>query len=181
MPTAPDGTRQPVVEGLNTVDSGTSILLDAQVRSDLVSETTLEAVAHLVHDHGLPQQVTFDRDPRCVGSSRDRDFPSAFLRFWLCLGVQMEVCPPHRPDRNAFVERYHRTFKEEWLQVYQPTTEDQVRRITHHVQRFYNEERPVRHEVAHHEWNSDKSMPLNPGLCPSLFPITTCILGNRIV
>lgn len=142
VPADPAGKRQHVVEVLNTVDTGTSILLNAQVRSDFVSETALEAVAQLVQDHGLPQQVTFDRDPRFVGSSRERDFPSAFLRFWLCLGVEVDVCPPHRPDRNAFVERYHRTYQEECLRVYQPTTEEQVRTITRHFQHFYNEERP---------------------------------------
>lgn len=142
VPADPDGKRQHVVEVLNTVDTGTSILLDAQVRSDFVSETALEAVAQLVQDHGLPQQVTFDRDPRFMGSSGQRDFPSAFVQFWLCLGVQVDVCLPHHPQQNGFVERYHRTFKAECLQVYQPQTEDQVRTITTHFQHFYNEERP---------------------------------------
>ena len=142
VPADPDGKRQHVVEILNTVDTGTSILLDAHVRSDFVAETTLEAVAHLVQDHGLPQQVTFDRDPRFVGSAAQRDFSSAFLRFWLCLGVQVEICLPHHPQQNGFVERYHRTFKQECLQAYQPQTEDQVRTITTHFQRVYNEERP---------------------------------------
>jgi hypothetical protein len=117
VPADPDGKRQHVVEVLNTVDTGTSILLDAQVRSDFVADTALEAVAQLVQRHGLPQQVTFDRDTRFVGSAGQRDFPSAFVRFWLCLGVQVDVCPPHRPDRNAFVERYHRTYQEECLRV----------------------------------------------------------------
>ncbi|HEX6288240.1 MAG TPA: integrase core domain-containing protein [Herpetosiphonaceae bacterium] len=146
VPADPDGKRQHVVEVLNTVDSGTSILLDAQVRGDFVSETALEAVVQTVEHYGLPQQVTFDRDPRCAqrapGSAAQRDFPSAFVRFWLCLGVQVDVCLPHHPQHNGFVERYHRTFKEECLRVYQPRTEDQVRVITRHFQRFYNEERP---------------------------------------
>jgi hypothetical protein len=71
-----------------------------------------------------------------------RDFPSAFVRFWLCLGVQVDVCLPHHPQQNGFVERYHRTFQEECLRVYQPTTEEQVRTITRHFQDFYNQERP---------------------------------------
>ncbi len=103
VPADPDGKRQHVVEVLNTIDTGTSILLDAQVRGDFVADTALEAVAALVQQQGLPQQVTFDRDTRFVGSATQRDFPSAFIRFWLCLGVQVDVCPPHRPDRNAFV------------------------------------------------------------------------------
>jgi hypothetical protein len=33
------------------------------------------------------------------------------------LGIQPNVCPPHRPDKNAFVERYHRTYNQESFQV----------------------------------------------------------------
>jgi hypothetical protein len=142
VPADADGKVRHVVEVLNTVDTGTSILLDAQVRGDFVADTALEAVATLVQQQGLPQQVTFDRDPRFVGSASQRDFPSAFIRFWLCLGVTVDVCPPHHPQHNGFVERYHRTFQEECLRVYQPQTEDQVRTITRHFQHFYNEERP---------------------------------------
>lgn len=142
VPPDPDGKVRHVVEMLNTIDTGTSILLDAQVRGDFVAETALEAAAQLVQQQGVPQQVTFDRDPRFVGSASARDFPSAFLRFWLCLGVQVDVCLPHHPQQNGFVERYHRTFQQECLRVYQPTTEAQVRSITTHFQRFYNEERP---------------------------------------
>jgi hypothetical protein len=145
------GKRQHVVEVLNTIDTGTSILLDAQVRSDFVAHTALEAVAQLVQHHGLPQQITFDRDPRFVGNVMLRDFPSAFVRFWLCLGVHVDICPPHRPDRNAFVERYHRTYQEECLRVYQPTTEEQVSTITTQFQRFYNEERPHQGLSCHNQ------------------------------
>lgn len=140
---------------LSTVDTGTSILLDAQVRGNFVTETVLEAVAQLVQQQGLPRQVTFDRDTRCAqrapGSASARDFPSAFMCFWLCLGVQVEVCLPHHPQQNGFVERYHRTFKEECLQVYQPQTEDQVRTITSHFQHFYNEERPHQGLSCHNQ------------------------------
>jgi hypothetical protein len=51
--------------------------------------------------------LTFDNDPRLVGSPAGRDFPSALVRFLLCLGVQPNVIPPHRPDLNAYVERDH--------------------------------------------------------------------------
>lgn len=142
MPADPDGKQPPVVEVLNTVDTGTSLLLAAQVRGDFVAETVLESVVQTVEQQGLPHQVTFDRDTRFVGGAAQRDFPAAFIRFWLCLGVQVDVCPPHRPDRTAFVERYHRTYQEACLRVDQPHTEDQVRTITAHFQHFSNAERP---------------------------------------
>jgi hypothetical protein len=69
-----DGKRQHVVEVLNSIDEGTSVLVAAQVRPDFTAETTLEAVADLLRTHGCPQQLTFDRDPRFVSSREAERF-----------------------------------------------------------------------------------------------------------
>ena len=141
-PGDPAGKRQHVVEVLNTVDAGTSILLAAQVRDDYTAETSLRAVAQVLQEQGLPAAVTFDRDTRFVGSWSGRDFPSPFVRFWTCLGVTATVCPPHRPDANAFVERYHRSYNSECLQVQRPRTVEEVREVTDRYIHHYNYERP---------------------------------------
>ena len=142
VPADPDGKRQHVVEVLNTVDSGTSILVNAQVRPDFTAETALRAVAELVQQHGLPASVTIDRDTRFVGGPQQRDFPAPFVRFWLCLGVAVTICPPRRPDKNPFVERYHRSFEYECLRIYRPHNLETAVGVTAAYQRFYNEERP---------------------------------------
>jgi hypothetical protein len=103
VPPDPDGKQQHVVEVLNTIDVGTSILLSAQPRPDFSMATAIEAVAATVEEYGLPETITFDRDTRFVGGGCQREFPSPFLRFWLCLGVQPHICPPRRPDLNGFV------------------------------------------------------------------------------
>jgi hypothetical protein len=99
----PDGKHAHVVEVLNVVDEGTSILVDCRARSDKSAETVIDSLLEIILENGLPQQVTFDRDPRFVGSTGSRDFPSAFIRFWECLGLVVNLCPPHRPDLNCFV------------------------------------------------------------------------------
>jgi transposase InsO family protein len=108
---------------LNFVDAGTSILLSAQPHDDFHAETALEAVATFLSTYGLPAMLTFDRDPRWVGSASGRDFPSALRRFLLCLGIEPQICPPQRPDTNAFVERYHRSYHQECLQIHRPGTD----------------------------------------------------------
>jgi hypothetical protein len=60
----------------------------------------------------------------------------------MCLGIQERVCPAHRPDLNAFVERYHRTLKYECLLVERPQTPAQVRQVTAAFVAHYNFERP---------------------------------------
>jgi hypothetical protein len=142
VPADPEGKQGHVVEVFDAIDVGTSVLLGAQVREDFTAETSVLAAAELVCAQGLPDHVTFDRDPRFVGSVRGRDFPAPFVRFWTCLGVDMTVCPPHRPDKNAFIERYHRSYTEECLQVDRPTTAEAVREATALYKEHYNFQRP---------------------------------------
>jgi transposase InsO family protein len=120
VPADPEGKQQHVVETLNVLDAGTSVLLDAQVRTDFTAKTALEALAQPLQTYGRPQRITLDRDPRWVGSPAGSDFPSALLRFGACLGIDMHVCDPHHPQQNAFVERYHRTYQQECLALDRP-------------------------------------------------------------
>jgi len=142
VPADPEGKQQHVVEIANFVDAGTSIWLHQQVGADFDAEALLEVVAQFLREHGLPTELTFDNDPRFVGSPSGRDFPSALLRFLWCVGVQPHVIPPHRPDLNAYVERFHRTLGQECLQVYRPGTREQVGEVTEAFLTHYNEERP---------------------------------------
>src|SRR6266566_4620927 len=87
VPADPLGKQLHVVETCNFVDAGTSIWLHAPVREDFTAETAFEAVVEFLQRYGLPTMLTFDRDPRWVGSASGRDFPSAFVRFLLCLGI----------------------------------------------------------------------------------------------
>jgi len=86
--------------------------------------------------------LTFDNDPRLVGSPSGRDFPSALVRFLWCVGVVPNVLPPHRPDLNAYVERFHRSLAQECLQVHRPGTLSQVAELTEAFLSHYNSERP---------------------------------------
>ena len=142
VPADPDGKQQHVVETLNTIDTGTAILLTAQVREDFSAETALEAVVQTLQTHGVPETITIDRDPRFVGSALGRDFPSPFVRLLACLGVEVTICPPHRPDQNASIEHYHRTDEREGLKVQRPTTKEEAQAVTATFLRHYNEERP---------------------------------------
>ena len=142
VPADPEGKRQHVVETLNCVDCGTSILVGAQVRADFSEETTLAAIVALLEAHGLPEQITLDRDPRFVGSPGGRDFPSPLVRLLTCLGVEVAICPPRRPDLNCYVERYNGTYERECLRVLRPATREHAREVTGAFRRHDNEERP---------------------------------------
>jgi transposase InsO family protein len=142
VPADPDGKRQHVVETLTIMDMGTSVLLDAYVRSDFTAETALLALASTLARYGRPKQMTLDRDPRWVGNPAGSDFPAALLRFGACLGIDIHICEPHHPQQNGFVERYNRTYQEECLALEQPADLEQAKAVTEAFQQHYNTERP---------------------------------------
>jgi hypothetical protein len=98
FPAFPHGKRQHVVETLNLIDQGTSILVDHHVRPDFTAEKALEAVAQTFAHQGLPTSITLDRDTRWVGAPQGSDFPSALVRFCQSLGVTVFLCDPHHPQ-----------------------------------------------------------------------------------
>ncbi len=138
----PDGKKAHLLETLNLIDVGTDVLVAAEVSGDFNAETALQTVASVVTRVGLPKTVTFDRDPRWVGSHTGRDFPSAFVKFWYCLEVKVNLCPPHRPDLNAIVERYHRSYGQECLKVHRPQSLLEAREVTSTFKEHYNWQRP---------------------------------------
>ncbi len=142
VPADPEGKRQHVVEIANFIDAGTSIWLHREVRGDFDAEALFEVVAQFLCQYGLPGMLTFDNDPRLVGSPSGRDFPSALVRFLWCVGVIPNVIPPHRPDKNAYVERFHRSLGQECLQIHRPGTLSEVSELTEAFLVHYNRERP---------------------------------------
>jgi transposase InsO family protein len=142
VPADPDGKKQHVVETLNIIDRGTSILLDAHVRPDFTAETALLALTDTLKKYGRPQHITLDRDTRWVGSPAGSDFPAALIRFAMCLEIEIEVCAPRHPEQNGFVERYNRTYQEECLAQDRPEDLEHARTVTEAFVEHYNYERP---------------------------------------
>jgi transposase InsO family protein len=134
--------RQAAVEALNIVDEGTSIVVDSRVRSDFTAETALITLINIFQEHGLPNVLVMDRDPRFVGAPSGSDFPSLLLRVLHNLVIQVLVCPPRRPDKNPFVERFHRSLEYECLRVYRPVSLEQVKEVVKNFRDHYNHERP---------------------------------------
>lgn len=139
---AHDRKQQHQVEAFAVVDRGTSILVDLQASDDYHARTAMLAVIRTLQQHGCPRRIVFDRDPRFVGSWSASEFPSAFMRLLLSLGIDSVVCPPHRPDLKPFVERYFRTLNEECVRVKHPATVQEAQSVFALHRDCYNTRRP---------------------------------------
>ena len=138
----PGGKKQHVIEILNVVDVGTSIIHAAIPRPDFAMATVIESLAALFTASGVLPHLTFDRNPRFVGAWTAHMFPSAFLRFLYALHIVSNICPPHRPDLNGHVERMHKSLGQECIAVAHPADLAAVQACLTPYVRHYNEERP---------------------------------------
>ena len=134
--------QQHQVEVFEVVDTGTSIALQTQVSDHFDAKHTLIALIDLLTATGCPKVIRFDRDPRFVASWSVDKFPSAFVRFLLCIGITPDICPPRRPDRKPYVERFIRTQKEECIYPKRPSTAVEAQILIGQHASFYNLERP---------------------------------------
>jgi Integrase core domain len=130
------------VEVFDAIDAGTSLWLMGEPSAGYTAATVFAPLIHLLEQIGLPQRIRFDRDPRFLGSTSLRDFPTPFVRFWYALGVQPVINPPQRPDLNAYVERLHGTLEREYRQVACPDSLEATRQSLPVFQTHYNTERP---------------------------------------
>ena len=138
-----DGKRQHVVETLNIIDTGTSVLLDAHVRPDFTAETARPRPgAHPGQVWSTHRYYLGSRSTALVGSPAGSDFPAALVRFGACLGIEIHICDAHHPQQNGFVERYNRTYQEECLALDRPANLEQAKATTAAFVQHYNEERP---------------------------------------
>lgn len=142
VPATDEGKKQHVVEMLNIVDRGTSILVDSEASDDYNAKRSIMAVTSTFMINGLPDVITMDRDPRFMGGSQKDLYPSAFMRYLMCLGIEIDICPPRRPDMKPFVERINRTIQHECIYKKRPSTLAQSREELREYRFLYNSQRP---------------------------------------
>ena len=84
--------------------------------------------------YGRPARVRIDNGPELVAE--------AFVEWCVAQRISLGYIQPGKPDQNAFIERFNRTYREEVLDAYLFDSLEQVRAITEAWLATYNTERP---------------------------------------
>jgi hypothetical protein len=91
-----------VVETLNIIDKGTSVLVAHHVRDDFTAETASSGGRTNVRRAGITF-LHYAGPGHTLGglSAISSDFPAALVRFCHSSGVAVLICDPHHPNKMA--------------------------------------------------------------------------------
>ena len=118
----------------NVVDDFNREALHIEVDTSITSGRLVRIFERLQREHGLPQILRTDNGPEFLGES--------FTNWAKLAGMAIQYIQPGKPNQNAYIERFNRTYCDELLDQYLFSSLDDVREATYWWMREYNEERP---------------------------------------
>src|SRR5690606_40379506 len=81
--------------------------LHIEIDAPISSLRLVRVFEQLKRDHGLPQVMRTDNGPEFLGE--------AFVQWAKVNGMAIRYIQPGKPNQNAYIERFNRTFREEVL------------------------------------------------------------------
>lgn len=119
---------------LNVIDESNREILAIEIDISLPAARVVRTLEQLEEIHGLPQAIRLDN-----GS----ELRSAVFMGWCeSKGIELKFIQPGKPQQNAFIERFNKTYRHEVLNAYLFENLRDVREITDNWITIYNEERP---------------------------------------
>ena len=118
----------------NVIDDFNREALGIDVDFSLPSERVIRSLDQIISWRGLPGVIRCDNGPEYISST---------LQTWARKrGVRIEYIQPGNPQQNAYVERFNRTVRYEWLAQYLFDTIEEVQDFATDWIWNYNHERP---------------------------------------
>jgi len=118
----------------NVTDDFNREALHIEIDTSITSDRLVRVFSRLAQNRGLPQVLRTDNGPEFLGES--------FTAWAKAAGMAIQYIQPGKPNQNAFIERFNRTYREEVLDQHLFTSLDDVREATYWWMIEYNEERP---------------------------------------
>ena len=119
---------------LYVLDEGVREGLAIEIDTSLPAERVIRVLEQVVRWRGQPQAIRLDNGPEFIAER--------FMAWCAERAIQVWHIQPGKPDQNALIERYNRTYRTEVLNTYMFESLKQEREITAEWLQSYNEERP---------------------------------------
>jgi putative transposase len=122
------------LRALAIVDEFSRECLAIEVDSSLSGARVARVLEQVVAERGLPEVIVSDNGPEFISHALDR---WAYAR-----DVTLHFIQPGKPNQNAFVESFNRTFRDECLNEHWFVSLDDAREKIESWRNEYNQDRP---------------------------------------
>ena len=108
---------------LNVIDDFSREAVHIEIDTSLTSPRLVRVFEQIAQQRGLPGTIRTDNGPEFLGES--------FTEWAKDKGIAIQYIQPGKPNQNAFVARFNRTYREEVLDLYLFDSLDDVREATY--------------------------------------------------
>jgi putative transposase len=119
---------------LNVLDEGNREGLAIDVGTSIPSARVVRVLERLIEVYGRPTAIRVDNGPELTAQ--------VLVDWCQQQAIELRYIQPGKPDQNAYIERFNRSYREEVLDAYLFESLEQVRALTDDWLQTYNEERP---------------------------------------
>ena len=119
---------------LTLIDEGNREALAIDVGTSIPSTRVIRVLDELTTLHGRPLAIRVDNGPELTAET--------FVAWCAQRGIGIHYIQPGKPDQNAFIERFNRSYRSEVLDAFLFASLTEVRDLTAAWLEIYNRERP---------------------------------------
>jgi putative transposase len=123
-----------VFRTLNVIDEANRGALGIDIAVSIPAARVITFLTQMIDLHGRPTAIRCDNGPELTSQS--------FTDWCKEQDIELRFIQPGKPDQNAYIERFNRTYREEVLSAFLFDSLDEVREITSDWLERYNEIRP---------------------------------------
>lgn len=118
----------------NVIDDFNREVLAIEIDTSITGRWLIRVFERLRSERGLPDVLRVDNGPEFLNAE--------FVTWAEEAGMLIQYIQPGKPNQNAYIERFNRTYRNEVLDLYLFLTLAEVRETTHWWMIEYNEETP---------------------------------------
>jgi putative transposase len=119
---------------MTLIDEGNREALAIEVGTSIPATRVIRVLDELVAVHGRPASVRVDNGPELLAQ--------VFVGWCAERSIVVRYIQPGKPDQNAYIERFNRSYRTEILDAYLFESLAEVRALTERWLTTYNYERP---------------------------------------